>query len=103
MAFGSWFKKLVNGAREFAKNKLLPTIKKVSKTVHDNIVPVARAVGDAIGGKAGETIQKISNVAERVSDFGADPEKNVKVWSDSVIKELQTPARRRDRNAYDDE
>ena len=99
MTFGSWFKKLKefgNKVKSFVTEKVVPVVKKISRSVHDNIVPVVRAVGNAIGGRAGETIRNISDTAEQISDYGANPEKVMKIWNDSRINELQTPARRKD-------
>ncbi len=58
MAFGSWFKNLISGAKNII-GKALPVLKKGAEIVSK----VAPVIGGAIGGTAGNVINKIGNYA----------------------------------------
>ena len=58
MAFGSWFKNIVKGAKNII-GKVLPLAKKGTELIK-NIAPIA---GNIIGGKAGEYINKAGDFA----------------------------------------
>ena len=62
MAFGSWFKNLINGAKNLI-GKALPVLKKGSEIVSR----IAPTLADAFGGKTGEVINKVGNVAGQVN------------------------------------
>ena len=53
MAFGTFFKNIINGAR-----KILPYIRKA--------IDIAPVIGNAICGKVGATINKVSNVGQKM-------------------------------------
>ena len=58
MAFGSWFKNLISGAKNVI-GKALPVLRKGAEIVSK----VAPVIGGAIGGAAGNVINKIGNYA----------------------------------------
>ena len=63
MAFGSWFKNIVNGTSKVL-GKVLPALRKGAEIVSS----VAPAIGSAIGGSAGSVVNSIGNVAGRVNN-----------------------------------
>lgn len=58
MAFGSWFKNIINGAKNVI-GKALPVLKKGAEIVSK----VAPVLGGAIGGPVGNVINKIGDYA----------------------------------------
>ena len=58
MAFGSWFKNIINGAKNVI-GKALPVLKKGAEIVSK----VAPVLGGAIGGPVGNVISKIGDYA----------------------------------------
>lgn len=67
MAFGSWLKNL--GKKIWNGIKKLPKIvKKVGNVVKDAFAPILGTIGKAIGGKAGSTLTKVSEVSSDVAD-----------------------------------
>ena len=67
MAFGTFFKNIINGAR-----KVLPYIRKA--------IDIAPVIGNAIGGKVGNTINKVSNVASNVMNSKMLGSNGAGVW-----------------------
>ena len=63
MAFGSWFKNIVNGAKNVF-SKVLPVLKKGAEIVSS----VAPAIGSVVGGSAGNVINTIGKVAGGVNN-----------------------------------
>ena len=63
MAFGSWFKNIVKGAKNVI-SKIAPVLKKGAEIVSS----VAPAIGSAIGGPVGNVINSIGNYAGKVSN-----------------------------------
>lgn len=70
MAFGSWFKNIVNGASKVF-NKVIPALRKGAEIVSS----VAPALSSTIGGNVGSVINSIGNVAGRVNS-GWKPSNN---------------------------
>ena len=64
MAFGSWFKNIVKGAKNVF-NKVAPVLKRGAEIVSS----VAPAIGSAIGGPVGNVINSIGNVAGKVNNI----------------------------------
>ena len=62
MAFGSWFKEIVKGAKNVF-NKVLPALKKGAEIVSS----VAPVIGSAIGGTVGNVISNVGKVAGNVT------------------------------------
>lgn len=62
MAFGSWFKNIINGAKNII-GKVLPVFKKGAELV-SRIAPIT---SELIGGTAGDVIQKVGNVAGKIN------------------------------------
>ena len=63
MAFGSWFKGIVKGAKNVF-NKVLPVLKKGAEIVSS----VAPAIGSVVGGSVGNVINSIGKVAGGVNN-----------------------------------
>ena len=61
MAFGTFFKNIITGAK-----KILPYVGKAFNVVSK----VAPIIGNAVGGTAGEWIGKVGNLAGKVSSVG---------------------------------
>lgn len=59
MAFGSWFKNIVKGAKNVI-GKVLPKVKNVAETV-GRFAPLINQAGNLIGGNVGEAINTIGN------------------------------------------
>ena len=75
MAFGSWFKNLVQGA-----SKILRKVAPVARKIIGGIQKLAPIVGPVIGGSAGKLISdvgkfagKVENGWNAVSKLNADP------------------------------
>lgn len=62
MAFGSWFKEIVKGAKNVF-NKVLPALKKGAEIVSS----VAPVISSAIGGTAGNIISNVGKFAGKVT------------------------------------
>ena len=65
MAFGSWFKNIVSGAKSLI-NKALPVLKKGFE-VASKVAPTVGKIGDIIGGPVGTAISSASNMIGNVS------------------------------------
>ncbi len=63
MAFGSWFKNIINGAKNVI-GKALPVLRKGAEIVSK----VAPYVGNMIGGTAGSVLNKIGSYAGKVNN-----------------------------------
>ena len=63
MAFGTWFKNIISGAKNVI-GKALPVLKKGAEIVSK----VAPYVGNIIGGTAGNVINKIGSYAGKFSN-----------------------------------
>ena len=66
MAFGSWFKNLVSGAKSII-GKVLPVFKK-GLEIAGKVAPIASQVGGVIGGKVGNAISNVGNVVGGISN-----------------------------------
>ena len=65
MAFGSWFKNIVKGAKNVI-GKVLPKVKNVAETV-GRFAPLINQAGNLIGGSAGEAINTIGNGVSKLN------------------------------------
>ena len=78
MAFGSFFKKIINGAKNII-GKIIPTVKKGLETV-SKIAPVVAAGASTFGGPIGAAIggvaDTVGKVAGGVSQFLSNPASN---------------------------
>lgn len=63
MAFGSWFKNIIKGAKNLI-GKAMPVLKKGAELV-SRVAPIAK---DIIGGSVGDIIGKVGDVAGKVNN-----------------------------------
>ena len=62
MAFGSWFKNIIKGAKNII-GKALPVVKKGSEIISK----IAPTIANAFGGKAGDVINKVGNISGQLN------------------------------------
>ena len=66
MAFGSWFKNIVKGAKNVI-GKVLPKVKNVAETV-GRFAPLINQAGNLIGGNVGDVINTIGKGVSKLND-----------------------------------
>lgn len=94
MAFGSWFKNIINGAKNVI-GKALPVLKKGAEIVSK----VAPVLGGAIGGPVGNVINKIGDYAGKFAGGkslgvnGAGIRQTNNSWSQPVSGPVGNPGR----------
>ena len=69
MAFGTFFKKILTGAKNLI-SKAAPIIRKGLETV-SKVTPYIQNIGKAIGGPIGSTISGIAGTVGTIADKGA--------------------------------
>lgn len=95
MAFGSWFKNIINGAKNVI-GKALPVLKKGAEIVSK----VAPVLGGAIGGPVGNVINKIGDYAGKFAGGnkalgvnGAGIRQTNNSWSQQIAGPTTNPGR----------
>ena len=66
MAFGSFFKKIISGAKNLI-GKIVPKVKKAVEAV-SKFTPLINQAGELIGGNVGDVISTIGNGVSKLND-----------------------------------